>query len=459
MLKFHQIVLRKFLVLFLALFLIVGGIIYYWIYEYYINSSKEALKQDIELLSFQITPQTDLDALAQQIKEKLHIRLTLIDAEGNILAESHKDKTKMQNHRYRDEIMQADSQEFGISIRHSRTLDKNLLYVVKKYTLNDKDIYIRLSQEIVGIQHQIVSLGIKIFIVLVIFFIAVFMMTYKINTQIQQETKKIVTFLKSLTKKEKLTYIHSTYSEEFEHITNLLTKVSQILVKKEKQKSKYTQRLLESNKQKDDIISAISHEFKNPIAVVNGYSQTLLEDDDLNTTIRKKFLTKIHNNGTKLSNLIDTLRLSMKLDGEQQTLSTKAVNLYNLVQESTQNLQLNYPRRDVIIEGDKDVTIQADETLFGIVITNLIENAFKYSEDEVHIKISQNKLEIIDTGIGIDKKDLENITQKFFRVHKNSWNNSLGLGLFLVNKIVTLHNFKLKIESKVNKGSNFTIVF
>jgi len=458
-LKFHQIVLRKFLVLFLALFLIVGGIIYYWLYEYYINSSKETLKQDIELLSFQITPQTNLDALAKQVKEKLHIRLTLIDAEGNILAESHKNKTKMQNHRYRDEIMQADNQEFGISIRHSRTLDKNLLYVAKKYTLNGKDIYIRLAQEIVGIQNQIISLGIKIFIVLIAFFIAVFLITYKINTQIQKETKKIVTFLKSLTKKEKLTYIHSTYSEEFEHITNLLTKVSQILVKKEKQKSKYTQRLLESNKQKDDIISAISHEFKNPIAVVNGYSQTLLEDDDLNTAIRKKFLTKIHNNGTKLSNLIDTLRLSMKLDGEQQTLSTKTVNLYHLVEESTQNLQLNYPRRDVIIEGDKDVTIQADETLFGIVITNLIENAFKYSEDEVHIKISQNKLEIVDTGIGISKKDLENITQKFFRVHKNSWNNSLGLGLFLVNKIVTLHNFKLKIESKVNKGSNFTIVF
>ena len=459
MLKFHQIVLRKFLTLFLALFLIVGAITYYWIYEYYINSSKEAFKQDIKLLSLQITPQTNLDTLAKEIKKRLHIRLTIIDADGNVIAESHQDKTTMQNHRYREEIMQADTQEFGEIIRHSHTLKKNLLYVAKKYTLNKKIIYIRLSKEVMGIEKQILSLGVKISIVLILFFIAVFTMVYKINTQMQQETQKIVTFLKSLTKKEKLTYIHSSYSEEFEQMTNLLTKVSQILVKKDKQKSKYTQTLLEANKQKDDIISAISHEFKNPIAVVNGYSQTLLEDDNLNTTIRRKFLKKIYNNGIKLSNLIDTLRLSMKLDGEQQTLTTKKVELYTLILDLVQNLQINYPHRDVIIDGDKKATVEADETLLGIVITNLIENAFKYSEDEVHINISSHSIEVIDTGIGIEEKDLENITKKFFRVHKNSWNNSLGLGLFLVYRIIKLHHFNLQIESKKNKGSTFKIIF
>ena len=459
MLKFHQIVLRKFLALFLTLFLIVGAITYYWIYEYYINSSKKAFKQDIELIALQITPSTNLDTLAQNIKQKLHIRITLLDAEGNVIAESHKDKITMENHRYRKEIMQADEQEFGTTIRHSHTLNKNLLYVVKKYTINGKTVYIRLSKEVVGIEAQILSLGMKIAIVLILFLIAIFIMVYKINTQVQYETHKIVTFLKSLTKKEKLTYIHSNYSEEFEQITNLLTKVSQILVKKEKQKSKYTQTLLKANKQKDDIISAISHEFKNPIAVVNGYSQTLLEDETLNIQIRKKFLTKIYNNGLKLSKLIDTLRLSMKLDGEQQTLSTKKVNLHHLTLDLVQNLQINYPQRDVIIEGKKDVTIQADETLFGIVITNLIENAFKYSEDEIHIKITQKYIAVIDTGIGIDDKELKNITEKFYRVHKNSWNNSLGLGLFLVNKILLLHNFKLEIKSQINKGSTFKVIF
>ncbi len=457
--RFHQIVLEKFLALFLALFFIVGTIVYYWVYEFYLNASKEALIQDTELVSFAINKNTDLDALAKKVKNQLHLRLTIIDENGNILAESDEDKHVMDNHKYRTEIMQADKEKYGYIVRHSHTVNKDLQYVARKYTINGKTIYVRLAREAKGIRAEIINLGVKIALVLLLFFITVFYVSYKINIQIQHETNKIVDFLKSLTKKKKNTYIKSDFSQEFAYITNLLTKVSQILVKKEKQKTKYTQKLQKLNAQKDDIISAISHEFKNPIAVVNGYSQTLLDDDNINPSIRKKFLTKIYTNGKKLSELIDTLRLSMKLDGGHQALNMREVNLYDLVKECAQNLEPNYKNRKVIIQGDKELKISVDPTLFGIVITNLIENAFKYSEDEVTVQINKKSLEVIDTGIGISEKDLQNITNKFYRAQSNRWNNSLGLGLFLVNNIVNLHNFKLIIKSKVNEGSNFTIEF
>jgi len=457
-LKFHQIVLRKFLALFFSLFIIVGAIVYYWTYEFYIQTSKNALTQDIELLALSINKNTNLDTLALKVKKRLHRRLTIIDAEGNILAESHKDKTTMDNHKYRDEIMQARKAGIGYKIRHSKTLNKDLLYVVKKFTINNRVLYIRMAQEINGIQNEIFNLGMKIFTAIIIFFIAVLVASYKINQEITYETNKIVEFLTSLTKKKKSTYITSDYSQEFAYITSLLTKVSQIIVKKEKQKSKYTQRLKEANKQKDDIISAISHEFKNPIAVVNGYSQTLLDDTEINPNIRKKFLQKIHKNGTKLSELIDTLRLSLKLDSDQQKITKKETNLYNLIQESVENIKINYHNRETFIEGKKDLLISVDPTLFSIVIANLVENAYKYSEDEVHINIAQNYFEVIDTGIGINAKDLQNITQKFYRANTNKWNNSLGLGLFLVNNIVNLHGFKLEVESQENEGSTFRII-
>jgi signal transduction histidine kinase len=459
MLKFHQIVLRKFLLLFIALFIIVGGIVYYWIYQYYLESSKQALIQDVELLSSVINKDTNLYTLAQNIKTNLHMRLTIIDKDGVVIAESDTDKTKMENHRYRKEVLQADKEPFGYIIRHSHTLDNDLQYVAKKTTLSGQTIYIRLANTIKGIHSEMINLGLKVFAILLLFFIILFSISYKINLQIQHETNKIANFLKALTKKDKPTYITSRYSKEFALITTLLTKVSQILAKKDKQKAKYTKKLEEANRQKDDIISAISHEFKNPIAVVNGYSQTLLDDEDINPNIRKKFLTKIHTNGIKLTNLIDTLRLSMKLDGGQQVLKTKKVNLYNLIDECYKNLKINYPYKELIIYGDKEQTIEADETLFGIVICNLIENAFKYSEDEVIVNINGHSLEVIDTGIGISSKDLDKITKKFYRTNKNTWNNSLGLGLFLVNNIVNLHHFKLVITSKLNEGSTFKIEF
>jgi len=426
---------------------------------FYVEQTKESLTHSSELIALEIAQVKDLDLFAKEIHDTLALRLTLIDANGKVIAESSKDKSTMDNHKYRDEIVQARLKGLGYKVRYSKTIEQHFLYVAKKHSFNEKIIYIRLAVKLKSINKEIFSLAPKIFAVLVIFLIIVFIVTYKVNTQIQNEMQKIVHFLKQLTKKKKPSYINSSFSKEFDIITSLLTKVSQILIKKEKQKSKYTARLEASNKQKDDIISAISHEFKNPIAVINGYAQTLLDDENINVSIRSKFLEKICNNGVKLSALIDTLRLSIKLDSGQQSMNFSTINLYELIKDTVENVKINHPHREAIIRGDKEVSIQADNALFGVVVSNLIENAFKYSEDEVIIEFDKDSLKVIDTGIGIGKKDLENITSKFYRVHKNSWNNSLGLGLFIVSNIINLHKFRLSIESEENEGSTFSIAF
>lgn len=459
MLNFHQIVIRKFLLIFSILFLIVGGIVYYWTKEFYINQTRDSLLANIEIISFDLHDMTHFDLIAKDIKNTLGTRLTVILEDGTVVSESHKDKTKMDNHKYRDEIMQANKEEYGYKIRRSKTVNKDLLYIAKKYTFEDKILYIRLAKELHSINEQIFSLGIKIFFVLALFFAAILSITYKLSAQLEREIQKIVTFLTSLAKKQKPSYISSDMSLEFSNITKLLTKVSIILSKKDKRKSKYTAKLQTSNQQKDDIISAISHEFKNPIAVINGYSQTLIEDEDLNPNIRKKFLYKIHNNGSKLSDLIDTLRLSIKLDSGKQSMNFSTINLYDVIADTVENTKLSYPRRETIIKGNKEILIKADPSLFSVVVSNLVENAFKYSEDEVVITFDETSLNIKDSGIGISAKNLENITGKFYRVHENSWNNSLGLGLFIVNNIVNLHNFSLKVKSEENEGSTFSIIF
>ena len=459
MLKFQEIIVRKVLLSFSILFVALGLIVYFWIKDFYLQETKDSLLSNIKIIALNLQNKPNPDLLASQIKKSLNLRLTLIDIDGNILAESHKDKTEMQNHQYREEIVEAKTAEYGFKIRHSITINKDLLYVAKLYTINSKQIYIRLSQEIKSIHENLLVLGGEIFAILALFFIAIFFITYKMGQSLELEVSKIVDFLTALTKKNKKTYIRSNYSLEFSNITTLLTKVSLILVKKEKQKSKFTEKLQSSNKQKDDIISAISHEFKNPIAVINGYSQTLMDDANINPNIRQKFLTKIYKNGVKLSELIDTLRLSSKLDSGQQEMQFKTITLYELVQDTVDNAKLHYPRREVIIRGKKNITLRGDASLFGVVLTNLIENAFKYSEDEVIISFDAEFLEVIDSGIGISQKNLENITNKFYRVNENTWNNSLGLGLFIVSNILNLHKFKLKVTSKENEGSTFKVIF
>ena len=459
MLKFHQLIIRKFLLIFSSLFIAIGLITYFWVKNFYIEQTKESLKHHIEIISLAIPSNKNLPHLAISIKKNLGLRLTLISLDGEIIAESDKDKTKMENHKYREEVVESNTKEYGYKIRHSKTIDKDLLYVVKKFTNLEKPMYIRISKEIKSINEDILLLGKEILFILALFFAFIFFITFRISKSIELEVAKIVNFLTSMTKKKKETYIRSSLSIEFYNITSLLTKVAQILAKKEKQKSKFTAKLQSSNKQKDDIISAISHEFKNPIAIINGYSQTLLDDVDINVNIRQKFITKIYKNGIRLSQLIDTLRLSSKLDSGLQEMTFKTVNLHELIHETVENIKINYPKREVIIKGDKNITIKGDASLFSVVITNLIENAFKYSEDEVLVTYTKEYFNVVDTGIGISSQNLTNITNKFYRVNENTWNNSLGLGLFIVSNILTLHNFSLDIQSQENEGSTFSVRF
>lgn len=459
MLNIREIFLRKFLLIFSILLLSLSGLIYYWIEDFHKEQTKESLINNIKIIALNIQNKPNLDLLAQEIKSNLGLRLTLIDLNGTVVAESDRDKKTMENHKYRAEILQANTQKYGFKIRDSKSLGKKLLYVVKRYDNLTPPLYIRLSKEIKNIDADILGLGVEIVGFLLLFSLFVLSMLLKANRKIESEITKIANFLSSLTKKKRESYIRSELSQEFYDITSLLTKVAHILLKKEKQKSKFTEKLQASNRQKDDIISAISHEFKNPIAVINGYSQTLMDDRDINANIRQKFLTKIYQNGIKLSDLIDTLRLSSKLDSGQQEMQFKTINLYEILKESAENINLNYAKRQVIINGEKSITIKADSSLFGVVITNLIENAFKYSEDEVVIDFDKNSLSVSDTGIGISQKNLDNITNKFYRVNENSWNNSLGLGLFIVNNILKLHHFKLEIESQEHEGSSFKVIF
>ena len=298
---------------------------------------------------------------------------------------------------------------------------------------------------------------IVLFFTFVIYSIILYFVISKIATSLQIEVIKIMNFLKSLTKKEKQTYIDSTFSPEFNKITKLLTKISNVLRKQNMKKDEYTKQLELTNIQKDEIISAISHEFKNPIAVINGYSQTLLNDDNIPISLRKKFLAKIHKNGEKLTNLIDTLRLAIKLDENKQKLNFKEIDIYELVSDVIEDIKDSY-NREIKLFGEKSL-IKADKVLLGVAIRNLIENAIKYSENEILVIVKNNSISIIDKGIGISKDDINKITQKFYRVSNNTWNNSLGLGLSIVNNIIKLHNFKLEIKSELHKGSEFIIIF
>lgn len=459
MLKIHQLFLRTYLIIFIATLLTLTSVTYFWAKNLYIHQIEKNLIQNLDILESFLENSKSIETITQitnTLSKKLGLRISIIDENGVVVAESHKNLSTLENHINRVEIIEASNIGLGKNTRVSETLGKDLLYIAKKVELNGKTYFIRMADYIDRIDDNFITLTVDIFVYISLFLFVAFLLTYFISTKIKKETDLVLHFLKDLSSKKEPIPLKSNYTFEFYKIAKLLNKVSIKLKKKEQLKAKHTAKLTLANRQKDDIISAISHEFKNPIAVISGYTQTLIDDKNMNDEMRYKFLNKIISNSTKMSNLIDKLRLSIRIQEKNQQLNLTNCSIKNLVENSISDLLVKYKDKEIKIIGE-DKTLSIDEPLFSVAITNLIENALKYSQDVVVVDISSNQISVIDKGIGIDKDDIEKIKKRFYRVETNRWNNSLGLGLFIVQSIIKLHNFRLEIDSKLNSGSKFTI--
>ncbi len=459
MLKIHQLFLRTYISIFLAILITLSIVTYFWSKDIYIDQIEKTLIQNIDTLSIVFKNKNDMENISDIVKdlrEKLNLRITIIDENGVVIAESDEELSKIKNHLNRKEIIEARIKNIGKDTRKSETLEKELLYIAKKIIISDKIYYIRMADYISNITDNFMKLTFKIFLFMTFFLILAFLATYFISIKIKKETENILFFLTQLSDKKSSLLLNSNYTYEFHKITKLLNKVALKLYKREKQKAKQNVKLKIANKQKDEIISAISHEFKNPIAIISGYSETILNDEQMPQAMKTKFLKKIYSNSNKMSHIIDKLRLTLKLEEGKQELILVSCSMKKIIESCVSDLKDKYKNREILIQGD-DVTLKVDETLISMAISNLIENALKYSEDEIIVNISNNSITIIDKGIGIEEKELEKINKKFYRVSNNGWNNSLGLGLFIVQSVLSLHNFSLKIHSEFKKGSQFSI--
>ena len=461
MLKIHQLFLRTYLAIFVAILITVTLSTYFWAKNLYLNQVEKNLIQNIDILSVILEDTKDINSITDIIKDlskKLNLRISIINENGEVVAESHKNIEDIKNHSNRVEIIEARNIGLGKDTRVSETLNKDLIYIAKKVSFNEEIYYLRMADYTNKITDNFKKLTFEIFIYISFFLIIAFISTYFISIKIQRETDSILYFLKEITNKKKPIFLQSNYTFEFYKIAKLLNKVAKKLSKKDEIKAKHTAKLTLANRQKDDIISAISHEFKNPIAIISGYSQTLIEDENLSPTLKIKFLNKILSNSNKMSQIVDKLRLTLKLQDNNHKLILNKVSIKKIVENSISDLKIKYKNREIKVLG-VDKEINADEILIGIAISNLIENALKYSQEDVIIEINENSISITDKGIGISQENLENIFKKYYRATSNNWNNSLGLGLFIVKSILNVHNFKLEIDSKIGNGSTFKIYY
>lgn len=455
MLKIHQIFILKFLVLFVSTLLITSLISYIALKSIIIEHNKNHLKHAIELMEIELKSIKDLDDYALQIYNKTSLRVTIIADDGTVLAESSADKNEMDNHSSRFEIMQSNSKDYGDITRYSKTVKTDFLYVAKKVSYDSKSIYIRLSMGLEQIMYDFYSLWTKLFFVFMGIVIVATFISRNMSQKVLHDISQITNYLDEVSNKNYKAIVKTRYFYEFLQISLLLKNLVKKLSKNEKKKIKNMAKLRLINKQRNDILSALSHEFKNPVASIIGYAQTIQEDKDMPQNVREKFLGKISSNGEKISKMLDRLALSVKLENGDLTINKSQFDLKQLCSEVASNMMLKYKDREIVVDVEEK-TLFSDKTMFELVVINLVDNALKYSKGDVTITLKDDMLSVKDSGIGIKEEHLDKVTTKFYRIDKNSWDNSMGIGLAMVKYILRSLDTELKIESEFGKGSVFS---
>lgn len=455
MLRLHQYFTRALLLLFLSTLALSGLVSYLTIKNNNIEKYQQELQMSIEVIKLQLSSIDDLNAFAKAIKEKTERRFTLIDDMGKVLAESDFDEEKMNNHLYREEIIKAQREPYGSAVRYSDTLKTNFLYVANRFKIEDKTFFLRLSSSMDGLMHNFYDLWVKITLIFTVSILFGLYGAYVLSQKIRLEINKIIQNLQQIEDKDYKITLSSHFSFEFFEIANFLKKLATKMEKRAKQKRKYTAKIKLISQQRSDVISAISHEFKNPIASIMGYAQTLIDDGDANPQIRERFLGKIVQNGQKISGMIDRLALATKFENGDFSIQNSEFDIGKLTQEVVQTFREKHPGRSIAYEIVEQ-RINADKTMMEIVLSNLIDNALKYSQEALHVSIYDHALHVKDHGIGIKPEDIDKVTHKFFRSNTHSWDNSMGLGLALVSYILKLHNTTLDIQSTLGEGSDFS---
>jgi signal transduction histidine kinase len=203
----------------------------------------------------------------------------------------------------------------------------------------------------------------------------------------------------------------------------------------------------------EDFISTVSHELRTPLTSIRGFSQTMLNSwDKLDDESKKKFLKIIEEQSNRLIALVENM-LSVT---QSARLILKDVHVKPVVEAVVSILKPQYPTRTFEVEiSAQTPAILADKDKFQQVMTNLIENAAKYSDENstVTIKAVQDKdlavIKVVNTGIGIDEKDYEKVFEKFSRVDNplTRKTEGSGLGLYITKSLVEKMGGGIAVQS------------
>lgn len=220
---------------------------------------------------------------------------------------------------------------------------------------------------------------------------------------------------------------------------------------------------------REDFVGNVSHELATPITVIKGYLETIMDNiRDMDEKWRKP-LSQMHQQSKRMENIVRDLLLLTALETKAVKRQQERINLQDLIHEVEQDTSQVYQSKGHEITADCDPAVQivGDRAELYSALSNLAQNAAKYTPDQGLIRIEAAfngeafEILVIDNGIGIEPQHVPRLTERFYRVDvsRSSETGGTGLGLAIVKHILMRHDADLHIDSESGKGSTFSCRF
>ncbi|MNB63296.1 Alkaline phosphatase synthesis sensor protein PhoR [compost metagenome] len=214
-----------------------------------------------------------------------------------------------------------------------------------------------------------------------------------------------------------------------------------------------------------DFVSNVSHEFKTPLSAIEGYA-TLLQDDSLTREEAEKYVRHILENTGRLTKLTQSVLSLSQIENQEIVLQKEYFQLDEQIRRVLLGFEGIWEDKNLTIDLNlEEVVIYGSQSLLARVWSNLIDNAIKFSNQDgmlsIDCKTEGNNIVVIirDTGIGMDAEVMKHAFDKFYQGERSHHGNGNGLGLALVNRIVTLCEGTVTLESEKGKGTTVIVTF
>ena len=402
--------------------------------------------------------------IATEYADASNLRVTLIAADGIVIGESSlpsKQLTQIDNHINRLEVIAAQENGEGFSTRYSNTLKTEFIYFAKKVDQNYYGFkFIRLAQtlksvkDLAGTYREFYYLIIA-FIVLVII-VAWFLLKNWLTDPIRELTQAADDISKGdLSRRINI----NTGGIE---IDELAANMNQMAMKLDED----FRRIKRMEKVRSEFLGNVTHELKTPISSISGYIETLLEGAIKDENVNLGFLERSLENAQRLDELVTDLVEISRIETGELKMNFEYFNIHDLLNDlfkdahqrnsnKTLKIQLEVPDKKLFIYGDKRRLDQ--------VIANLLSNAMRYTDQgQIRIKVMRRDNELIfsirDTGIGVSRKALSRIFERFYRTDKtrDRRKGETGLGMAISKHIIEAHSSHIYVDILEGKGSTFS---